>query len=176
LTVVILATGPSMSVELADSLRSELRIVVNDAFMVAPDADALCANDRAWWAVNPEAMLFNGRRFSAHNLGRGVEQIASTPVVNQSSNSALLALHVAVTIFGAKRVLLYGLDMHGTHYFGPHRERPNTTPHRFEIFKQQFAAYARTLKHVSVINATRGSALQCFPFAAELETVKADVE
>lgn len=161
---VILATGESMSQELANSLKGERRICVNNAYELAADADALCANDRAWWAANPKAMLFAGRRFSTQSLGRGVEQI-NDGVVSSASNSALLALHVAVKVFGATEVRLYGVDMHGSHYFGPYQGLKNTLPHRFEVFKQQFAAYAARLRDVNVINCSSTSKLECFPFA-----------
>jgi hypothetical protein len=168
-TIAILATGPSMSQALADSLSHLRRIAVNDAFRLAPDAEALCANDRAWWTKNKDALRFKGRKFSVSAPhGSEIERVARTTVIESGTNSALLALHVAVTKLGEKCVLLYGVDMsaaNGHHYFGAHDGLANTVPVRFEVFKQQFARYKATLpKDVEVLNATPGSALLCFPF------------
>lgn len=164
-TFAVLATGPSMSAELAQRLSNGMDcIAVNDAYKIAPDAVALCANDRVWWSENPAAMTFRGRRFSTAQLGRGVEAVPMGVLIGPSTNSALLALHVAIAVFGATEVMLYGVDMHGSHYFGRHAKLNNTSEHRFEVFKRQFGNYAQALKDVTVWNATPGSALRCFPF------------
>jgi len=154
-TFAILATGPSMSQALADSLKGRRRIAVNDAFRLAPDADALAA-----------ARKFAGRKFSTNPLTRsGVERIAAVNgTISTTSNSALLAVHVAITVFGATRVELYGVDLRGTHYFGPHVGLANTKPERFEIFRTQFARYG-TPEGVEIVNCTKGSGLLCYPFA-----------
>lgn len=174
MTIAILATGPSMSQAVADSLAGMRRICVNDAYKLAPDADALCANDATWWRVNPSARSFAGRRFSCNRVDH-VEQVTCARFLVRSSNSSLLALHVAIKYFKATRILLYGVDMSaakGQHYFGLHKNPlANTAPHRFETFKKQFAEYAKTIPAgVEVLNATPGSALEVFPF---IETVPA---
>jgi hypothetical protein len=164
----VLATGESMSQAVADSVRHLPRVVVNDAFRLAPDADALAANDTSWWKANPDALRFGGRKFTAQEpYRRGViERIERDALIDTTTNSGLLGVHVARTKLGAKRILLYGFDMRGTHYFGPHPDgMSNTKPARFEVFKAQFARYAKALpKDVTIINATPGSALTCFPF------------
>jgi hypothetical protein len=170
MTFAILATGPSMSQALVDSLAGLRLVAVNDACRLAPAAEAIVANDRRWWQAHPEALRLPGRKFSAHPPP-GVERVEITQHIQTGTNSALLALHVAVRVLGGKRVLLYGLDLsaeRGAHFFGPHpAPMPNTTPDRFNVFRAQFAAYKPTLpKGVEVLNATPGSALQCFPFAS----------
>lgn len=160
-----------MSQALADSLRDRRRIVVNDAFRLAPDAEALAANDQSWWRKHDDARRFAGRKFSTNPLARsGVERVESNGLVNSGSNSALLALHVAIVVFGAKRVELYGVDLRGTHYFGPHVGLANTRPERFEVFKKQFERYARSLPAgVEVVNCNPRSELLAFPFAELVE-------
>jgi len=155
-----------MSQALADSLKGRRRIAVNDAFRLAPDADALAANDQAWWRVHEDARKFAGRKFSTNPLTRSrVERIAAVNgTISTTSNSALLAVHVAITVFGATRVELYGVDLRGTHYFGPHVGLANTKPERFEIFRTQFARYG-TPEGVEIVNCTKGSGLLCYPFA-----------
>lgn len=173
MTIAILATGPSMSQAVADGLAGMPRIVVNDAFRLAPDACALVANDATWWTVNPDALKFAGRRFSCNSV-RWVEQVRPRPFIERSTNSGLLALHVAIHYFKAKRVELHGFDMssaNGQHYFGPHTKSrlSNTTPDRFVTFCKQFANYATTIpKDAVIVNATPGSALRVFPFAVEV--------
>lgn len=155
-----------MTAEIAAGLRDLPRIVVNDAFRLAPDADALCANDAKWWddEGNTDAILFKGRKFSTRSIP-GVERVMGFAGIGTDSNSALLGLHVGIHVMGWTRALLYGVDLSGTHYFGPHKRLKNTTPTRFEVFKEQFARYARTLpKGAEVLNASPNSALQCFPF------------
>ena len=163
----ILAPGPSLTPEIARSVGR--CIVVTSAYPLRMNADALVANDAAFWRAEPGTSSFTGRKFSTNHSRSDVERV--TPVkglIESETNSALLALHVALTMFKATRVIYYGLDMSadkGAHYFGSYpAPLVNTKPHRFEIFKAQFAAYARKLPTgVEVFNATKGSALTCFP-------------
>jgi hypothetical protein len=146
----VLATGPSLTPE---------QVVRVQHLRLAPWAEALVSADRAWWKHHvPD---FAGRKFSAMPVhGIDTEQL---PGVVMGTNSGLLAVQVAVSL-GAKRVLLLGFDMGGTHFFGPHPEGlKNTKPHRFEQFKRQFADYRP--RGVEIINCTPGSALTCYPTA-----------
>ena len=74
-------------------------------------------------------------------------------------------------LFGVKKIVLLGFDMQLTgnkqHYFGQHpyhkgSQGPNT--HLFKAWLNNFNELARDLKAegVTVINATRTSALTCF--------------
>jgi len=164
--ICILATGPSMSQALADSLRGENCIVVNNAYMLAPWAIALAAQDHAWWMANPEAMRFAGRKFSTNKI-EGVERVHSDFVIRASS-SGVLALEVARRL-GGRRIELHGFDNRGTHYFGPHPSPlRNTSVARFGVFEQQFAALGAEMKKagIRIINKTPNSALRCFEMAA----------
>lgn len=162
-TFSILATGPSMSQALADALRGKAKVIaVSDAYKLAPWADAMASQDAAWWAEHPEAMRFDGRKFSGAPVD-GVEKMEFTGGLISGSNSGLLACHVAVML-GAKRILLCGFDMRGSHYFGPHPEPlKNTTPGRFEVFKKQFAQFRPA--GVEILNCTPASGLTCYPVA-----------
>jgi hypothetical protein len=158
---VVLATGPSMTQALADSVRGRAKVLaVSDAYKLAPWADAMASTDAKWWKAHPAAKDFPGLKFTAAPdfvPVEGVEQMA----VDTHTNSGLLGLMVAVKL-GAKRVLMCGFDLHGTHYFGPHPEPlRNTKPERFEQFKKQFAAYRP--RGVEIINCTPGSGLTCYP-------------
>lgn len=163
----ILAPGPSLTQDIAAGVGR--CIVVTSAYPLRMNADALVANDAAFWVNEQGSAGFTGRKFSTQPSRRYVERVATVPnLIESGTNSALLALHVAIKIFGATRIVFYGLDMsaeQGAHYFGSYpAPLINTKPERFEIFKAQFAAYARKLPPgIEVLNATKGSALKCFP-------------
>lgn len=160
---VVLATGESMSQVLADSVRGRARVaVVNGCWELAPWADLLAANDRKWWAAYPQAHRFAGRKVSAVKID-GVDRVSAPPLVDQNSNSGVLALE-AIRSMGGRRILLCGVHCKGGHYFGPYTNGlKNTKPPRFAIFRMQYARWARARQDVQVINCTPDSALDCFP-------------
>lgn len=157
--VAILSTGPSMSQAAADAVRHLPRIAINRAYELAPDADALCGNDAAFWNEYPEAKKFAGRKFSASQI-RDVERVQP----GQSTwCSAVLALEVAKTIFTADEILLLGMDFHGGHYFGKYKGRCHKTNIRWEMHRDQLSHWAKSNKGIRVTNCTIGSALTVFP-------------
>jgi hypothetical protein len=158
MTWAILATGPSMSQALADTVRGRCKVIaVSDAYKLAPWADVLVSNDRKWWDYHRPQ--FDGLTFA----GVEVRDVEKFDDARSGENSGLLAMRVAVRL-GATRLLLCGFDMGGSHFFGPHHEpRWNTKPARFEVFKRQFADYRP--RGVEIINCTEGSALKCYPMA-----------
>ena len=162
-TWAVLASGPSMSQAIADSVKGRCKVaVVSDVYKIAPWADALVSTDAAWWLHHKEALNFEGLKFGAMPEFRpvpGVERV----MADTSTNSGLLAVMVAVQL-GAKRVLLCGVDLHspGDHFFGKHpAPLKSTTADRMGVFKRQFSAYRP--KGVEIINCTPGSALHTFP-------------
>lgn len=162
-TWAILASGPSMSKEVAESVRPFRVIAVSNTYELAPWADVLVSNDKSWWTNTPNAKSFMGEKF----CGLAIEppkEVTKFPGAMSGSNSALLALQVAVSK-GAKRILLLGVDLGGKHYFGDHPSPlKNPTEHRFEIFKRQFAAYKPA--GVEIFNCSPGSRLKAYPFAS----------
>ena len=162
--VAVLATGPSMSQAVANRARMECDavVVVNKAIELAPWADALAANDHAWWRANPEAKHFPGRKFSANKI-EGVERVESDLVTRQSS-SGVLGIAVA-HILGATEIEIHGFENRGEHYFGRYEEPlRNTSPSRYAEFENQLAALGAHLKKqgVRIINRTPNTALRCF--------------
>ncbi|WP_202844798.1 hypothetical protein [Luteimonas saliphila] len=137
--------------------------MVSNTYTLAPWADVLVANDHAWWRKHPEAHQFSGRKFSANEI-KGVER-AKPCTFGSRGNSGVLALDV-VRNLGAKRVILLGLDMHGTHFFGPYKNGcTNTTEAKRRIHVAQFKQWRRRNPGIEVTNCTEGSALTCFPMA-----------
>lgn len=175
----ILAPGQSMSQAVADSVRDyPLVIAVSNVAVdtkdeagnvfpaIAPWAHALVAQDRQWWRQYRQAHEFGGRKFSTNAID-GVEQVRSDGFLSTQSSSGCVALMVADIVFHATDIELYGFDMRGSHYFGPHTGNlRNTSATRFEEFQNQFAAIGVHFKNrgIRVINRTPGSALRCFPF------------
>lgn len=161
-TFAVLATGPSMSQELADYVRGKCKVIaVSDAYRLAPWADALVSNDRNWWDHNKAAYKFAGRRFASVALPHGVEALPRVGVYGGGINSGLQGMRVAEKL-GATKILLLGFDMHGSHYFGPHpHPLKNTTAKRFVKHIEQFNKW----RGCPVINCTPKSALKRFPMS-----------
>ncbi len=178
-TVAVLATGPSMSQEVADQVRGLPCIAVSDAVRLAPWASILYSADRRWWQANPDAQEFGGVKLCAQAGVEGVEHMVhsgsegfdpSPSRVRTGGNSGYQAVHVAIHT-GAARILLLGFDMHGTHYFGPHTRRaPDGTPLR-NTHPDAFTRWARRFSGLAgcgaqIINCTPGSAITAFPFSS----------
>lgn len=155
-TICILATGPSLTAEAVAKVRHLPCIAVSDAYRLAPWACAMVSADKAWWRLhNPE---FAGPKYTLAD----VPEVEKVMDLAMGSNSGLLACHIAVTRLGAKRLLLLGVDMHGSHFFGRHPEPlKNTKAERFEQMKKQFANWAP--KRVDIWNCNPESGLTCFP-------------
>lgn len=160
----ILATGPSMSLAVAQSVRDRKVVVISDAYRLAGWADVLVSQDKAWWDFHKDALLFPGRKFSTNEI-EGVEKFDSFKAMGQTfgtgCNSGMLGCVVAQAL-GAKRIELYGFDMRGDHFFGRHPEPlKNPDAKRYGSMINDF----RIWNHdgVEVINMTPGSKLNLFP-------------
>lgn len=124
-TVVILGGGPSMSQAVADALRQyDVRVVVNDAHFLAPDADMLVALDGVW----PDGYgTFAGLRVTgvhdgheaAMYVGPMYERITLAPGhIVEVRNSGLAAIRLAADA-GAARIILAGFEPStGAHWSG----------------------------------------------------------
>lgn len=160
-TVAVLCTGPSLSAADVEQLRGVCRVVaVSDAVYLAPWADALVSYDRAWWVAHADtADKFRGKKYHCH-----VVDLPDMEAIRPGGgNSGCLGLLVAYRM-GAKKILLLGADLKGSHFFGPHT-RPglrNTELAKFDIMRRQFDA----LRTLPVINCSSNSALACFPFGS----------
>ena len=135
-------------------------IAVNNAFELAPDAEALIAQDSTWWKLHPQAKKFAGRKFSTRDLS-GVEQIFPTKKLMHSTCSGVVALEYFAQVSRKGDVcLLLGADMRGTHYFGKYTNGlSNTTDERREVHQRQFASWAADHPGLKVINCTPNRAL-----------------
>lgn len=163
-TCVVLATGASLTpeqvthVKTAHGERRCKAIAVSNAYQLAPWADALVSNDMKWWKQHPQALQFSGRKFCGSDF-KGTERLSPQQMFPTGSNSGLQGMRVAL-MFGATRIILLGMDMKGTHYFGTHPPAlKNSTPGDFQRMLRQFARWKSAAE---VINCSPGSALTCF--------------
>lgn len=177
-TVAILASGPSMSQELADKVR-QLHlptIAINTTFRLAPWADVFYAADAVWWErYLGEVQKFGGLRVSCGpDVVTGVMQLKNTGKVGfdtdpgcirTGGNSGYQAIHLA-THAGAAQILLFGYDMRGGHWHSRHPDPlRNAGEGIYERWLVQFQVLAPLLRErgVKVINCTPGSALRVWP-------------
>lgn len=185
-TVVILASGPSLTVEQCAEVhawRHDLHvpmrrvIAINTTFRRAPWADALYACDASWWRIYRDEVGagFMGERWTQDIQARelGVRHVESQRapglgrrhgVIHQGGNSGYQAINIAFQA-GARRIVLLGFDMHGTHWHGKYSNGlPNTQPWLFKEWIKNFDVLARDLETegVEVVNCSPGSALHAF--------------
>ena len=164
-TWAVIATGESLKPDPA-AVVARVRhlpcVAVGNAYELVPWAKAVVACDLTWWQKHPQAKSFPGEKWSANTVP-GVQRMRGSGIYS-NTNSGLLGLMYAV---GQKPecVLLIGIDMRGTHYFGPYVNGcKNTEPSRFEFFIGQFADYAKRIPPVvEVVNCNPDSALDVFP-------------
>lgn len=187
-TFVVIASGPSLTAEDCERVR-EWRarnggkvIVVNTSYRMAPWADVLYACDAKWWDESIEAV----RRETSAELWTqeagaakryGLQRIKSRradglgrDVVHQGGNSGYQAINLAY-LWGAKRIVLLGFDMQHTggvsHWHGDHPWKKGVKP-PVRNWVPRFSKLAEDLERegVGVVNATRQTALKCFPVQA----------
>jgi hypothetical protein len=178
-TVTVLASGPSMSAEVAEMVRGKTRVIVDDQFRLAPWADVLYAADWQWWTHenNADARHFAGTKvtlsmacpFPEVKLLRAGEDYGisdSSDALNTCKNSGWQAINLAY-LYGAKRILLCGFDMRKgedgrSHHFGEHPK--GLEPPLLSTFRHYITRSAPELarRDVEVINCTMRSALTCF--------------
>lgn len=188
-TVVILATGPSLTQADVDRCCGRARVIaVNDAYKLAPWADALYACDSRWWHWHKGVPHFHGQKYSLdvrakqkwpqisvlQNMGEAGLELRSNGL-RTGKNSGYQAINLAVHL-GARTILLLGYDMRAgrqgqSHFFGEH---PLRTPPPFKDLIPKFASLVQPLLAlgIRVVNCTRESALSAFD-RMDLETALA---
>jgi hypothetical protein len=182
----LLAPGPSLTAEDAARVHGRgLVITVNDAWRLAPWADALYASDHPWWRHYRGVPDFAGEKHSigASRLGAaGVAGCAGIRVwkncgtlgleqqpggLRTGGNSGYAALNMAVQL-GARRIVLLGYNMgprNGrTHFFGDHPSGLNNrSPYASFVRAYDSIVAPLAAAGVTVVNATPDTRLTCFP-------------
>lgn len=171
-TVVCIGSGPSLTEGDCEavSLSGRPSIVTNTTFRRCPWADALFAFDVAWWSryIAEVREVFRGRLFSKSI--RAIRFGVEWPGLKSFGMSGTDAISLAISA-GSRRVILLGYDAQLTdgrsHHHGDHPaglqncDSVRVWPGRFA----RVAAFAK--RHgAEVINASRATALDCFPLAS----------
>lgn len=184
-TCVIIASGPSLTVEDCERVREWREagggrcIAINTSYQRALWADALYACDLQWWAGNVTAVKkdFPGQMWTQDvkaAKGYGLQLIRSAPgetlsrnpgLIHQGFNSGFQAINLAYH-WGVRSFVLLGYDMHEdgkrTHWHAPYARAVHTP---FRKCLAAFATLAVDLKAegVTVVNCTRRTALKVWP-------------
>lgn len=176
----VVASGGSLRQADLDLLRGRVRaIAVNRSFELAPWADALYGADPTFWQHYPAAREFAGLRITSDDgaarhwglrritVEAGVHMLRLSPpgIVGSGGNSAFQALNLAVQ-WGARRILLLGLDLCGEHWHAAHpAPLKNPRAHTLAKWRRRFDHAADDLRRlgVDVINCSPSSALTAYP-------------
>lgn len=192
-TVVILATGPSLTEADVNYVRGKARVIaVNDAYTLAPWADCLYATDAKWWNWHHGVPTFTNQKWSLEHsqwnrtraLYPSVQRLRNTGAygieheptgLRNGRNSGYASINLAVH-YGAARILLLGYDMQPskgrTHFFGDH---PQKSPSPYPQFRAAFEHLVKPLAklQIEIINCTRRTVLTCFPTGHLEDVLKA---
>ena len=197
----VLATGPSLTSEVVHKIRMARMeyqwnaLLINDAYKLAPWADALYAADNGWWGTHGDC--FRGQKWACHQDIEGnsklhlVEKLGlnlvrskdgdtfstDQSVIHHGSNSGFQAINLAMH-FGCKFIVLVGFDMRivdgNAHFFGRHPDPlGNGDDRTYSNFASAFHAASKSLPEgVTILNATPNSALKCFPMVSIGEAIE----
>jgi hypothetical protein len=156
-------------------------IAVNNCYQRAPWADVIYGCDRRWWdeyaeragkictgefwTVNPTAAAVYGLNALSYVPGGGISSRPST--IAAGGNSGFQAVGIAL-LFGAAKVVLLGFDMQQgigrrLHWHTDHGGKlHNPTPQSLKNWNRCFEQLAKVAP-VPIVNASRETALTCFP-------------
>ncbi len=191
-TVFCLASGPSLTPEIAARIRGRRSIVVNCSCRIAPWADVLYFTDSSWYEERRElvaafpGLVVSMSRTAKRELPDKVRRIEGVGdpstmlpgyfplpgarVVRQGRTSGHTAVALAIAL-GASRVVLVGYDMRLVDG-REHHHAEYTGPRDLDQYAREFvpafngwAADAKKLG-VDVVNATPFSAVTEFPFVS----------
>lgn len=183
-TVVCLGSGPSLTQADVDHCRGRARVIaIKDAVRLAPWADVLYgagadAGGDTWWRWHGPSLTFPGLRYCLDPKASGwASVLACGPAQGLSADPGRLAtgghsgysaINLAVHL-GARRIVLLGYDLQATggqdHFFGRHQHGHVGRLLPFGLFQYHFPSIVPALeaRGVTVINATRTTALDLFP-------------
>jgi hypothetical protein len=172
-TVVVMASGPSLSAEDVEQVRqwreaapNRYVIVTNTTYQMALWADALFFHDMKWWKKFRDDVRkrFKGQLVTVAPVNaKDVDWLRKW---NGYGNSGAAAIALS-TLAGAKRTILLGLDCQydngKRHWHGDHPQGLGNA----KSLKKWPAQFRRVAGHckghgVQVINASRQTALECF--------------
>lgn len=177
-TAVCIASGPSLTVDDVEYCKGKAKVyAVKENHHLAPWADVLYAADTDWWQMFKGVPEFAGERWTVSSeaaLQYGLKHIDGKSQVEWSNdpkfiatggNSGFQAINLAV-LHGADRVILLGYDMGFKSETDKHwweKEYPRDS--RVSNYKGWLERMnkAAPMIPVPVLNASRESAITCFP-------------
>lgn len=185
--VFILGGGPSLSHAPLAALRGAGRVIaINDAFLLAPQADVHYFADARWFEWNrSDLSVFAGRyrvtRAEIVAPGLDVRRLRHDRRRDYSTDPGVLAGYCSganainlAALFGARDIILLGFDMRPGNWHDRHKTPPRPTHHRDKFIPSiERMAPHLAAAGVRVTNATPGSALTCFPIASPDEVLGA---
>lgn len=184
-TVFCLASGPSLTQEIADKVKGRKTIVVNSSCILAPWADVLYFTDSGWYEKHRETvrdwpgLVICMARAAKHELPDKIKRVKGEfrldfvprepETVRQGRSSGHTAISLAIAL-GAARIVLLGYDMrlvdgrehHHSEYIGP-RDLGQYAREFVPAFKGWNADALKV--GAEILNCTPGSAITEFPFA-----------
>lgn len=137
--------------------------MTNNSFRIAPFADALFAMDRKWWEFYGREVMasgFCGELFTISDMP-GIDRIPIAGVKNSGLGAIMLSVYR-----GARSVVLIGYDCQHSfgkaHWHGDHPKKMGNAGSS-DKWADQFYSALQFMRGIPVINASRASALTCFP-------------
>jgi hypothetical protein len=180
-TVFIVAGGPSVAAQNLDVLAGRKVIAVNSSYERAPSADVLFFGDCRWWDEHrdkPALRSFPGRLvtcsqaaveappYTLHRLRRDTPPpgfSADTRAVASQWTSSQGAMNLAAH-FGARRIVMLGLDLQraadgATHHHSPHKwpNKPGNRTWDFQLRTLEMIVEPLRERDIEVINASPAS-------------------
>lgn len=195
-TVVVVATGPSLTVEQCEMLKAPraaglIKVIGCNCAYQRAELDALIGVDGNFWKTyirdirqrcpDLELITQDASAHKTYNLTTRIRGSARDGLgmaeLHTGSNSGHTGVNAAF-LFGARRIILIGFCMKlgpaGERHF--HGDHPKTCiqSQLFEAWIRRFESTARDLKRlgIDVINATPGSALPWFRRATLEEALR----
>lgn len=182
-TAVVVASGPSLADEQITLIEHSVvfTIAVNNSYAKLQHPDVVYACDYLWWKLNhmkakqniPRRQLWTQDRAAAeqfqlsHIQWEGKDGLGKQGL-RVNGNSGAGAINLAYH-FGARRILLVGMDMqtgpHGEKHWHADHPKPMVQGQMFEEWIKKMGVLAKDLKAegIEVVNCTPGSALKHFP-------------
>lgn len=152
--VVCVATGPSLTIEDLNRLKSSDKAVylVKDAYTLAPWASLVYGADSDWWDVHKGVPDFNGRKIccdpkTCDRWDLELVKVTSSKIfadeepIASGGNSGFQLVNIAY-LHGFTRIFLLGYDMgfdDKKHFFGEHPakiDRPSDYKKFIDHFKK----------------------------------------
>ena len=168
-TFICIASGPSLNAEdCAQASGSGHPIIaVNSSWMAVPDCQHIFAGDYLWWVHNHDAVNSGAQWWTQSLRARDRFGICLfRPTDSGPFNSGQRAIQLAAHL-GANRVVLLGYDCtlaNGAHWHGSHpATMHNPVPREVGRWHTDFSSLVSELPNVEIVNASRHTALACFP-------------